>query len=115
MNDDLNSPVLIAELFEGVKFINSCVDGKESVTAEDINALRKLYKLFVFEILGLKQEDSAAGQEELTSSLVNILINLRKEARVRKDFATSDLIRNELSQLGIEVKDTKDGMEWSFK
>lgn len=115
MNDDLNSPVLIAELFEGVKFINSCVDGKESLTAEDISALRELYNLFVFEILGLKQEDTPAGQEKLTSSLVNLLINLRKEARVRKDFAASDLIRNELNQLGIEVKDTKDGMEWSFK
>ena len=115
MNDDLNSPVLMAELFEGVKAINSCVDQKESLTQADIESIRRLYRLFVFDILGLQEEKSGQENEQLTSGLVGLLLNLRKEARARKDFATSDIIRNELNSLGIEVKDTKDGMEWKMK
>ena len=115
LNDDLNSPILIAELFEGVKLINSCVDGKENLTTGDITAMRELYQAFIFDILGLKDEKAGNENTELVAGLVDFLIDLRKKARANKDFATSDQIRNHLAELGVEVKDTKEGMEWSFK
>jgi cysteinyl-tRNA synthetase len=115
LNDDLNSPILIAELFEGVKFINSCVDGKEGLNETDIKSMMELYNTFVFDILGLKAEDTGSENTELVDGLVNFLIDLRKKAKANKDFATSDQIRNHLGELGVEVKDTKDGMQWSLK
>jgi cysteinyl-tRNA synthetase len=115
LNDDLNSPILIAELFEGVKLINSCVDGKEGLTSIDIQAIREVYNTFVFEILGLKDEKAGNENTELVAGLVNFLLELRTDAKKRNDYKTSDLIRKQLGELGVEVKDTKDGMEWSLK
>lgn len=115
MNDDLNSPILIAHLFDGVKFINSVKDGHEKVSAADLEILKDLYKTFVIDVLGLKDEASSESDFELIDGLVKLVMQMRADAKVRKDFATSDQIRNELSNLGIEVKDRKDGFDWSRK
>ncbi|MFN8207239.1 MAG: cysteine--tRNA ligase [Bacteroidales bacterium] len=114
ISDDLNSPVLLAALFEGVKYINLLLEGTESITPEDLEKLSRIMNTFVFDILGLKNE-KAAGNDQLIGYLVEFVLSLRKEARARKDFQTSDRVRDELGRLGIEIKDTKDGTEWRVK
>ena len=114
MNDDFNSPVLIANLFEGVRIINSVKDGKETIPAEDIVLLKKIFETFVFEVLGLKEETSQ-DQQDLTNGLMKLILELRENARIKKDFAASDQIRNALQNLNIVVKDTKDGPVWNIE
>ena len=111
MNDDFNSPILIANLFEGVRIINSVNDGKEMINAADLEVLKALYKTFVFEILGLKDEKQE--QDSLVGGLMTTILSIRQRAKENKDFATSDEIRNALQELKITVKDTKDGPVWS--
>lgn len=114
MNDDFNSPILIAQLFEAVKQINSIKEGKASITTEDLQDLRKTMSDFLFEVLGLVDIEAANDTSfEKLSGTVELLIRLRAEARANKDFATSDKIRDELAQLGIELKDGKDGTVFS--
>jgi len=115
MNDDFNSPIVIANLFEGVRIINSLNDGKEKISSTDLDSLKKLFSDFVFEILGLTSESQAEGNNEVLSDVVNLLLNLRMEAKANKDWATSDKIRNELTNLGFDIKDRKDGFEWELK
>ncbi|MZQ48014.1 MAG: cysteine--tRNA ligase [Bacteroidales bacterium] len=112
IDDDLNTPVLLSYLFEGVKYINQVNDGKEKLSAADLGSLKKLFKTFVFDILGLKAAPVSVTDEKLTGELMKIIIDLRQDARERKDFATSDKIRNELKEAGIILKDRKDGAEW---
>ena len=114
MNDDFNSPILIAHLFEGVRIINSVNDAKESITAEDLNLLKKLFNEFAFEILGLKNE-SLKSNNDLPEKLMEVILNLRQTAKTNKDFATSDKIRDELKNINIVIKDTKDGAVWSVE
>jgi cysteinyl-tRNA synthetase len=114
MNDDFNSPVLISHLFDGVKIINSVYDKKETITAADLELLKKTFNEFVFDILGLKDEGSS-GKNELLDELMNTVLEIRNEARANKDFATSDKIRDELKNIGIIIKDTKNGVEWSVE
>ncbi len=115
MGDDLNTPILISHLFDGVKMINSIVAGKEKITAEQLEKLRKLYNDFAFDILGLKQETEAAGSnDELLNNLVGTLLEMRTEAKKNKDWAAADALRDKMTALGIEVKDTKDGFEWKL-
>ena len=111
MNDDFNSPILIANLFEGVRIINSVNDGKEMINAAALELLKALYKTFVFEILGLKDEKQE--QDSLVGGLMTTILSIRQRAKENKDFATSDEIRNALQELKITVKDTKDGPVWS--
>ena len=99
INDDLNSPVLLSHLFDGAKYINSVNDGLEKLTAEDIESLRELFSTFVYDILGLKDESEEKSDEKLTNDLVNFILNLRQEAKGRKDWQTSDKIRDDLSML----------------
>ena len=114
MNDDFNSPILIAQLFEAVKQINSIKEGNATITAEDLQDLKKTMSDFLFEVLGLVDVVAANDTSmEKLSGAVELLIKLRAEARVNKDFATSDKIRDELAQLGIELKDGKDGTVFS--
>ena len=110
MDDDFNSPILIAELFEAVRIINSVYDGKATITESDLNELKKLFTEFVFDILGLKEE---ASQNQDLNSLLDFIIKLRSEAKNSKDYATSDKIRIGLQQLGIQLKDNKDETIWS--
>lgn len=115
MDDDLNTPILISHLFDGVKSINSIVAGKESISTEDLEKLTKLYKDFTFEILGLKQEaEASSSNDETLNNLVELLLEMRTEAKKNKDWAASDALRDKMAALGIEVKDTKDGFEWKL-
>ncbi len=112
LNDDLNSPILLSHLFEGVRLINSVVDGTEKINLKGIESLKDLFNTFVFGILGLKDEIAGTNDEKLTSELMKIIIDLRQAAKTSKDWATSDKIRNELKSAGITLKDLKDGAEW---
>jgi len=116
LSDDLNSPIAIAHLFEGVKIINSVKAGSEKLSAVDLADMKSFYQSVVFDILGLRAENiGGSTQNEVLSGVVELLINLRKEAKANKNWATSDRIRNELNTIGIEMKDTKDGVEWKVK
>ncbi len=112
MNDDLNSPVMIAELFEAVRLINSANDGKVALGATAIEELRTLMKAMVFDVLGLLTEAAATGDDTALDGLVQEFIRMRAEAKARKDFATSDRVRDQLAALGIVLKDTKEGTTW---
>ena len=116
LNDDLNTPVLISYLFDGIKSINQIADGNESITKSDLENLKKLYHEIAFDILGLKMEETQAqNNSSVLNNVVDLLLNLRFEAKNNKDFATADKIRNQLTELGFEIKDTKDGFEWEMK
>jgi cysteinyl-tRNA synthetase len=112
MNDDFNSPILIANLFEGVRIINSVNDKKESITTDDLHLLKEIFDTFVLQILGLKEE-SSNDQNDVTDGLMNLILDIRKEVRLKKDFATSDQIRDALQKMNITVKDTKEGATWN--
>jgi cysteinyl-tRNA synthetase len=114
INDDFNTPMVIAGLFEGVRIINSVNDGKESLTNADIDLLKQIFDVFVTEILGLTDEGSQ-GNDQLITGLMETILSLRHEAKARKDWATSDTIRDGLKNLGIQVKDTKEGATWSLE
>lgn len=114
MNDDFNSPILIAELFEAVKFINSVKDGKASINLSDLKTLKEAMHAFVFDVLGLQEEGAGSQNTGKLSGTVELLIKLRNEARAKKDFTTSDQIRDELADIGIHLKDGKDGTTFSF-
>jgi cysteinyl-tRNA synthetase len=116
LNDDLNSPIAIAYLFDGVKIINSIKAGIEKISEEDLSKLKSFYHAVIFEILGLKEEsENNLGESEVLSSAVELLINLRQQAKTNKDWATADKIRNDLNTIGIELKDGKSGVEWNLK
>lgn len=113
MNDDFNSPIAISELFNAVRVINSVNDCKEKLTENDIKKLKNIFNIFVVDIFGLKDnvEDGQISQNTI-NSLMEIIIDIRKQARDKKDFATSDKIRDALSNLNITIKDSKDGSTW---
>jgi cysteinyl-tRNA synthetase len=117
MNDDFNSPILIAQLFEAVKQINIIKDGKAKITAEDLEVLKKTISDFIFDVLGLVDTAEAANNDfgNKLSGTVELLIKLRAEARANKDFATSDKIRDELLEIGIQLKDGKDGTSFAIE
>jgi cysteinyl-tRNA synthetase len=115
MNDDFNSPVLIAQLFEAVKIINSVNDKSESLTASDIEMLKQMMHTFVFDILGLQAESNEQSGNETLSKLMDVVLDIRKQARSNKDWATSDKLRDALAAAGIMVKDTKDGATWELE
>ena len=118
MDDDLNSPIVISLLFDSAKRINSVFDGKETIAAEELEQLRKVWQTYAIDILGLQLEGASAGGDEAqTQALhgaVDMLLNMRLEAKRNKDWGTSDKIRNELTALGFNIKDTKDGFEWTL-
>ena len=114
MNDDFNSPMVIAQLFDAVRLINSVQDGHISLNQEELTLLKELFRIFVFEVLGLVSEESGA-ENDILDGLMQTIIHLRQEARARKDYATSDVIRDQLGALGIVLKDGKDGTSWEQK
>jgi cysteinyl-tRNA synthetase len=112
MNDDFNSPILIANLFEAVRIINSVNDGKESITIADLNSLQTTVNTFVFDVLGLHDESENNNGGKALDTVMQIVLEQRTEAKKRKDFATSDQIRDLLLAGGISIKDTKEGTIW---
>lgn len=111
MNDDFNAPILVASLFDAVKYINSINDGNATISSEDLNALQSEMTAFVVDVLGLKQ--STSGGETRLSPVMDLVLDLRQEARTNKDWTTSDKIRDGLAAAGIVVKDGKDGTSWN--
>ncbi len=89
MNDDFNSPILIAQLFEGVRFINLLKDNSATLTAEDLKNFTKTMNAFVFDVLGLKDEKAVGNNNDKLEGVIHMLINMRMEARANKDFAMS--------------------------
>ncbi|MDP4281762.1 MAG: cysteine--tRNA ligase, partial [Bacteroidota bacterium] len=114
MDDNLNSPVVIAHLFDAVRIINSAHDGKEKLSNADILWLKRISKDFITDILGLKDEFSGESQQ-VVDGLMKLVLDLRQEARQKKDFSTSDQIRDALQQLKISVKDTREGSTWEME
>ena len=115
LNDDLNSPIVIAELFEMSRIINSVHSGLITLNEADLNKLKSVFKLFFFDLLGLfdeRQNDNKSAQA--FSGAVDLLLEIRSTAKQNKDWATSDHIRNQLTALGFTIKDTKDGAEWKL-
>ena len=113
MCDDLNTPIVISHLFEAAKAINTVSDGKGTISEADLAELKEVFKLFIEDILGL-QTESGSGSNEAYKKAIDLLLEMRLEAKRNKDWATSDKIRNELTALGFAIKDTKDGFEWSL-
>lgn len=115
MNDDLNSPIVISNLFDACHTINQLLDGKQTITAEGLDALKNVFHTFMFDILGLRTEAGASNtREDAYGKAIDLLLQIRSQAKSNKDWATSDKIRNELQSLGFEVKDTKDGATWKL-
>ncbi|MGZ5245189.1 MAG: cysteine--tRNA ligase, partial [Bacteroidia bacterium] len=112
MNDDFNTAVLIAKLFEAISWINLINDKKESITADDLTLLKDKINAFVRDVLGLQSEEDQGKGKEKIEGLMNLVIDLRKDARSNKDFATSDKIRDHLLALGFVIKDGKEGTSW---
>ncbi|MCK9423606.1 MAG: cysteine--tRNA ligase [Bacteroidales bacterium] len=114
MNDDFNSPGVIANLFEMVRIINSVNDKKETISAEDLELLRSTMKTFLLDILGLKDENSG-DQSEKINGLMELILVIRQKSRETKDWDTSDQIRDTLQKLHISVKDGKEGSTWNIE
>ena len=117
MDDDLNTPVVIAHLFEGCSLVNKINDGQLSATQAQIDRLKALFRTFLVEILGIRVETEGAGAADMKpfEGAVDLLLQIRSQAKAAKDWTTSDLIRDKLSALGFDVKDTKTGFEWKLK
>ncbi|MBK7626754.1 MAG: cysteine--tRNA ligase [Bacteroidales bacterium] len=114
LDDDLNSPILLSHLFDGVRIINLLAEGNEKIDTAGLDSMKWLFNTFVFEILGLKDESTGKGNEKITDDLMKIIINLRQAAKNNKDFGTSDKIREELGKIGVTLKDRKDGVDWEI-
>ncbi len=112
MNDDFNTPILIANLFEAVKYINQIKDDKATITKGDLHILSDKMTAFVFDVLGLTFIEKA--DESKLEPLMDIILNLRQQAKANKDYATSDFIRDKVAEAGISIKDTREGTTWSL-
>ena len=118
MDDDLNTPIVISNLFDSTKAINSVADGKATISEADLKELREVWQQFAIDILGLQlagtQQSAVGGQQEAYNKAIDLLLNIRLDAKRNKDWPTSDRIRNSLTELGFKIKDTKEGFEWSL-
>ena len=115
MNDDFNTPILIAQLFEAVRYVNLLKEGKETISAEDLTSFSTAVNAFVFDVLGLSDEKAADSNNDKLEGVVNMLIGMRNQARADKNFALSDQIRDQLIALGIQLKDGKEGTAFSIQ
>lgn len=114
LDDDLNTPLVIANLHEACRIINNANDGKIALTGQQIDMLKNLFGVFFFDILGMQEENTSGTDLKPYQGAVDLLLEVRGNAKKNKDWTTSDLIRNKLAELGFSVKDTKDGFEWSL-
>lgn len=115
MNDDLNTPLLIGFLFDAVKSVNSAVAGTLSLSQEQLGKLKTLFATYAGNVLGLQLPSETTGNQEKSRELVETVLQIRSEAKARKDWATSDRIRDLLAGLGVIIKDRKDGTDWEWK
>ena len=117
MDDDLNSPMVISALFDYVRLINQIAEGQATISEADLAELKRIFDLYVFDILGLRNEkqEGAAGGSDMLAKVVDMILAVRQDAKANKDWATSDKIRNELTAIGIRVKDRKDGVDWELE
>lgn len=117
MNDDLNTPIVIAHLFDACKAINQVNDGKATISQADLDELKATFQTYLFDILGIIDEKAGGNGVNLKpyEEAVDLLLDIRRESKAKKDWATSDLIRDRLAAIGFDVKDTKDGYEWKVK
>ncbi len=115
MNDDFNTPILIAQLFEGIRFVNVLNDKRETISAEDLELLKTTLFTFTFDVLGIKNEKSSGSNTDKLDGVVTMLIGMREEARANKNWALSDEIRDKLLELGIQLKDGKEGTSFSIQ
>ena len=115
MNDDFNTPILIANLFEGVRFINILKEGNATLNAADLEDFKLTFETFIFDVLGLENAKNTADTSGKMAGLVNMLIDMRNISRANKDFAMSDSIRDQLIELGVQLKDGKEGTTFSIK
>ena len=117
MDDDLNSPIVISVLFDYVRIINQVAEGQATISAEDLEELKRVFNLYVFDILGLRNEkaEGASAGGDMLAKVVDMILAVRQDAKAAKDWATSDKIRNELTAIGIRVKDRKDGVDWEIE
>lgn len=116
MNDDLNSPIVISHLFDSARTINTIFDGKATINKTDLDELQSVWRTFAIDILGLQLEQTDADNRNAAAfnGAIDLLLDIRLDAKRQKDWATSDRIRNRLTELGFSVKDTKEGFEWSI-
>ena len=114
MDDDFNSPMVIAGLFEGVRIINSAADRKETLSGPELVMMKEIFDTFLFDILGLKNEKSD-DQRELLEGLMQLILSIRQKSRETRDWGTSDQIRDTLQKLKIAVKDGKEGSTWEVE
>ena len=115
MNDDLNTPILLSHLFNATRTVNSAIAGVEKLTKEDVGELADLFETFLHNLLGIEDESALKDSSyEAFEKAVNMLLEMRQEAKQNKDWATSDKIRNELTAAGFTIKDTPTGFEWSL-
>ena len=115
MNDDLNTPIMIAHLFDGVRMINSANDGKLALSREDIARLNGLFNAMLFDVLGMRKEEEARGDDGALEGVMRLIIEMRSEAKATRNFALSDRIRDQLAAVGISIKDSKEGSTWDRK
>ena len=114
LNDDLNTPIVLAQFFDLVKIINAAIQTKEQLSEKDIDSIKKLYNDIIFNILGLEPITNSSNND-LLKKIIEVILEERTQAKFRKDYETSDRIRNKLNEIGIEIKDTKNGTEWKIK
>ncbi|MBR5736825.1 MAG: cysteine--tRNA ligase [Bacteroidales bacterium] len=113
--DDLNTPIALSNLFEAVRIVNTVADGKMKVSAADKDILKELLRTVTGDVLGLADEREQGGNEQVIDGLMSMILEYRQEAKLAKDWAKSDRIRDALGALGIVVKDTKEGSTWTLK
>lgn len=112
--DDLNTPNVLSALFDAVKFVNSAKDKTIQICQADMTILHNLFEGILEGVLGIKDESESEGNEKMIDGLIGMVLEARKAAKAAKDWATSDKIRDSLKELGIQIKDTKDGCEWTI-
>lgn len=114
LNDDLNTPIVLSQFFELVKIINAAYQGTEQLDEKNIGTIKKMFDDVIFNILGLEPVAKASNNDML-EKIIGMVLEERIQAKLRKDYETSDRIRNKLNEIGIEIKDTKNGTEWKIK
>jgi cysteinyl-tRNA synthetase len=114
MNDDFNTPIVISQLFEGVRVINSTKEGSITLTAADIELLKSTFEDFFYSVMGLQDEENKENSQ-LTDSLMQMILTMRADAKANKDWATSDKLRDALAAINIQIKDSKEGTSWTYE